>query len=52
MTEWDEYYLTKTYGYTPEEEAYDNKIERVLRYAMLAIFVLALILCTACIELS
>lgn len=51
MTEWDDYYLTKTYGYTPEDEAYDNKLERYLRYSMLVIFVLALLLALVCIEL-
>ena len=52
MTEWDEYYMNKTYGYTPEEEAYDNRVERVLRYSMLGIFVIALLLALVCIELS
>lgn len=47
MTEWD-----KSYGYTPEEEAYDNKVERRLSYTMLGIFVIALLLALVCIELS
>lgn len=52
MTEWDEYYMTKSYGYTPEDEVSASKFERRLRYTMLAVFAAFIALALTCIELS
>ena len=52
MTEWDEYYMSKSYGYTPDEELSAGEFERRLCYTMLGIFVIAILLVLVCIELS
>lgn len=54
MTEWDHYYMNKPIDltpYTPEDIAANAQIERTLRYALLAILILAILFCLACIEL-
>lgn len=52
MTEWDEYYMSKSYGYMPDDELSADAFERRLCYTMLGIFVIVLLLALVCIELS
>lgn len=52
MTDWDDCYINKSYGYTPEDEVSASKFERRMRYAMLAVFAAVITLGLTCIELS